>query len=682
MLLFFLLVTSFAWRPNPSYALHNFDDTIMTWCANIDSTNSKGSRPSGLCQFRWATNDYSNNLLQGDGFAFKAGGKSFSDPFKFLGKNTIEYPGEYTYEILFYNMNKLGVDVDIVKRHMMVPNQPILLETYDVTNTGSSSLEVNILDYVNSTIVSNSIVAGRFSSTGAFYFDYKNDYSNYKNTIVVFGMYESDSYSLGSATDYTPIDYFDSNSALDGTSSKTATSMIGAFQKTLQLSAGETKRITIYRALATSTTSAESLSSTIVSRSYDSWLTELKSYSDKKFASYNTPTFKNTDEEKMWYSSVFTVLYSQNPTLGTLVASFHPLYKYKVWARDALFSSIILTAIGEYDGAAKFLRWVATAELRSGGYFSTNYDWWSGASINFVEPQYDSLGVALVAYYYYYTRTGDSSLLQESAVKSRINEIEEFLLVRDYANLVKPDYSIWEESSDGWGGYSLPTQYYAFTQIQSHHGLLCAAEFTDKIYGDSDRASELRSRADELSTAFDQYFWNEDAGYYVQSLWSDTKSQKVLIDSSTATMVYSDIVTNTERLKKHMDKIRSVLTKLSYGIARYDNDPYFYQSKFNPAGSEVGEASPPWGVVTMFMTWAELLADDYDGHAYMADDRLQWMIDHTGPDFIPCGEAVDGVTGDPVMASMPDVYEHAGVYIITVLQNQGIVPLFSYKNWA
>ena len=76
-----------------------------------------------------------------------------------------------------------------------------------------------------------------------------------------------------------------------------------------------------------------------------------------------------------------------------------------------------------------------------------------------------------------------------------------------------------------------------------------------------------------------------------------------------------------------------------------------------------------------------MLIDSYDGHKSNVAKRLQWMIDHTGPDFIPSGEAICGVTGDPAMASMPDVYEHAGVYIMVRLQYQGKAPLFSYEKW-
>jgi hypothetical protein len=81
-------------------------------------------------------------------------------------------------------------------------------------------------------------------------------------------------------------------------------------------------------------------------------------------------------------------------------------------------------------------------------------------------------------------------------------------------------------------------------------------------------------------------------------------------------------------------------------------DPFFYDSIYNPAkGPEVGAPSPPWGVVTMFVAWAELQ------HGIDISKRLQWMYDHAAPGAMPVGEAIDGVSGKFVMSSCPDIYE-------------------------
>ncbi|ELP92285.1 hypothetical protein EIN_119590 [Entamoeba invadens IP1] len=82
--------------------------------------------------------------------------------------------------------------------------------------------------------------------------------------------------------------------------------------------------------------------------------------------------------------------------------------------------------------------------------------------------------------------------------KQSNNELEiwiNFLLYRDWKNIIKPDYSIWEGNIDAWTSLSVPLQYYGFTQIQGHHGLLAAAMMEEKYYKYTKRVELLRRRA-------------------------------------------------------------------------------------------------------------------------------------------------------------------------------------------
>ncbi|KAH3762088.1 hypothetical protein Pelo_6070 [Pelomyxa schiedti] len=92
---------------------------------------------------------------------------------------------------------------------------------------------------------------------------------------------------------------------------------------------------------------------------------------------------------------------------------------------------------------------------------------------------------------------------------------------------------------------------------------------------------------------------------------------------------------------------------------------------WNPGGQEVGEASPPWPVVTMFTSWAEIVLLEQTNIPNV-NSRLQWMLDHVARGLMPAGEAIDGVSGQIVMSSCPDLYEFAGVYVYTVLMQQGL----------
>lgn len=587
-----LLTSTYSFRPNPSFALTNFEGLIMNWCASSISFTQSPSRPAGICQLRWKENDYKTSIIDSDGFAFTIGTQNLTNPLLFVGSNSIEETGEYFHKLKKYN-DKDITGVKIHKSFLAVPNKYFILENYLFENTGDKDEDINILDFLITPDPGYPLTGKLLSDNKTLYVDFSSPSSEYKNLYLAIGMVDASSFTFKNNMDDI-LKLFDSQQSLDNVDSISNNIIGGAYQKKFVLQKGKTQNVMVYRAIADSVDALENLQKEILTKSYDQWKAVSKDFIKQKFDTFRTPTFANDSERKMWYSSVLTLLFSQNPTIGTLVASFHPKYENKVWTRDASYASIILIALGDYPDAKKYLKWLSTAEKRELGNLATCYNWFSGNVVGFVEPQYDSVGASLAAYYYYYKMSNQSDLFEEESVKNTINIFENFLLYRDYKNLIRPDYSIWEESSDGWTGKALPVQYFAFTQIQSHFGIRCAAMIEQQIYKNETRAAELNQRAEDLAKGFDENFWNEAEEFYVEAIWSDTKLQKNVIDSALSTMMFTDIVKNKYRIKKHLDKIRSELTKLDYGIARYFYDPYFFESKFNPAGKEVFEASPPW----------------------------------------------------------------------------------------
>ena len=127
---------------------------------------------------------------------------------------------------------------------------------------------------------------------------------------------------------------------------------------------------------------------------------------------------------------------------------------------------------------------------------------------------------------------------------------------------------------------------------------------------------------------------------------------------------------------------------------------------FDPGGQEVGSAAPPWGVVNMFMSWAELVvrvlppawcapfvpAGPDAGNAWHTqvyhseantdiDERLLWMVQRGAPNSMPVGEAVDGTAPTFVMTSCPDLYEHGGVFAWTLLMRLGLAAVPDVESW-
>lgn len=83
-------------------------------------------------------------------------------------------------------------------------------------------------------------------------------------------------------------------------------------------------------------------------------------------------------------------------------------------------------------------------------------------------------------------------------------------------------------------------------------------------------------------------------------MWSDTLQLDNRTDGSTVAVIFSGTTRESDdpfaRASSHLSQIVRHLTRLDYGISRYDGDLFFYHSKFNPCGQEVGASSPPWGL--------------------------------------------------------------------------------------
>eukprot|EP01027_Heterolobosea_sp_BB2_P000797 GEZU01001185.1.p1 GENE.GEZU01001185.1~~GEZU01001185.1.p1 ORF type:complete len:294 (-),score=62.47 GEZU01001185.1:114-995(-) len=293
-----------------------------------------------------------------------------------------------------------------------------------------------------------------------------------------------------------------------------------------------------------------------------------------------------------------------------------------------------------------------------------------------------------MAVYYHYKLTGDASFVK--SIQQGIQQIEDFLLDNvEYSGFLPPDYSIWEESSNGLTGQPLPPSYFTFTQALGSAGLWCASQLEQMVFGDQGRSQQVLTRAEQIQDAIEQVLWMEDVGYYARGVVSTTLELDTRVDSSSVAVIWAGVTNDVQHMQSHLANVNKNLTRLEHGIARYWGDPFFFDSLYNPGGQEVGAASPPWGVVTMMTAWAESVAAlAQNGNKKsstplppIVSDRLQWMVDRAAPGGMPVGEAIDGVTGAFVMSSCPDLYEYAGVYLWTVLMEQQLSSLPNPHLW-
>ncbi|KAK4537488.1 hypothetical protein CDCA_CDCA12G3513 [Cyanidium caldarium] len=382
----------------------------------------------------------------------------------------------------------------------------------------------------------------------------------------------------------------------------------------------------------------------------------------------------DADALRLYEHSLVLMKNSQNPYSGALVSSFHPLYGYKQWMRDAALLTTIFTELNYTDEARQWLQWASRLELRpvaAGGGYHTCYDAWTGQVADFVEPQYDASFAYLLAASRYALRTDNDSLWYYPYGRSRMQSLQEWLLrSREADGLVPPDYSIWEESSDPVSGRALPPKYYAFTQAMAYAAAVAAAQVARRFQHDDARADALMQRAAEIRAAVNRWFWDDRRGYYARAVermdvWPapDVPVVDARLDASALFVCLFGMQQHPGQCQRHVEASRQRLQTCGDGVMRYRHDAYFHDGVFSPCGREATARSPPWGVCTAFQLWADLL----HGRRDAALRRLQWLVRHAARGHMPVGEANDPVTGVGLQASSPDIYEYAGVYALSVL---------------
>eukprot|EP00766_Chilomastix_caulleryi_P006513 gnl/Chilomastix_caulleri/877.p1 GENE.gnl/Chilomastix_caulleri/877~~gnl/Chilomastix_caulleri/877.p1 ORF type:complete len:198 (+),score=48.55 gnl/Chilomastix_caulleri/877:413-1006(+) len=177
---------------------------------------------------------------------------------------------------------------------------------------------------------------------------------------------------------------------------------------------------------------------------------------------------------------------------------------------------------------------------------------------------------------------------------------------------------------------------------------------------------QSKTRADELKAAIEANMWDASKNAFVRQIWSDTLQKDTRVDASSASLLWTGLIKNTTKIEAHRKAINTVLKRDTWGLARYDGDIYFYASVFNPAGRECLNNMPAWPVVTLMNSWLDSSSDRLS--------RLNWSVQRAAYHSMPVGEAVDGDVDQFIWSSSPDIYEHAGIYVITCLIHDGKIP--------
>jgi GH15 family glucan-1,4-alpha-glucosidase len=240
-----------------------------------------------------------------------------------------------------------------------------------------------------------------------------------------------------------------------------------------------------------------------------------------------------------------------------------------------------------------------------------------------------------------------------------------FINVQGRGGLAPSDRAPWEESTDHHTGLPVPEQFYTWTQGIAYGGLISAATL-ERAFGESTLADRFRDRASEIQSAVIKYLWDDQNGYLYRGRTADTFTPDTRAESATLSAVFTGLLDRTSS-SMHLKFINAALSHLGTGVARYAQDPYFFDSIWNPCGNGTRETQmwePSWPVTTAYAAWAE----DVLGLGYQS--RLDWMVRFSAFGNMPTGEAVDSADGALVVPSAPDGFEHGGVYCLTVLIQQ------------
>ncbi|KAL0237828.1 hypothetical protein GEMRC1_012302 [Eukaryota sp. GEM-RC1] len=619
----------------PGWMLTNFNDTMLTLRQKTLSFTQKPDFPAGISSLRIAPR-FSINSLYADSFAFKYRGKVYA-PFDY--DLTIQQLPDGSVETCAVSPTSSPFPFTLCRVIFFPPNKPFYVSEFTFKPVNPSD-SIYLLHFVISdSDDQHTAWAWRDKDHGnQFMIDLRKLNKGY----LSFDSFPSSpplSWEVGPANG--------KNSPLNR--------FILCEDKQVMISllfhlSSDSPSTFTFTTVQQDWSPAVTASTEARSRTPSHWrslLTEFVSSWSKKTIK---PKSLSIDHDQAFTNAMLSFKYGQNPLIGAITASFHPSYAFKSWTRDGLFASIILSSTGHYDEAKAYIEFLATVPLTD-GHFHTTYSTFDGSISPFVEPQTDSSGLYPLAVLYYLSAS-KSKDLSNDVYKRVFDLMDVWVDSISKTGLGTPDYSIWEESSAPEDGHSLPTAFFTFSQALGAAGLRAAAKICRK-QGMIERAKLYESAFEILSGSILENF--NTGEYFGRSLSQDSELD-LRVDASTAALIFTGLVKGNDARNRS-------------GIARYQNDIFFYKSVFNPNGQESSEPEPAWTVTTMFVALAELALKDTS----LVQKRLDWMVERSARFNMPVGEAVDPVIKEFIWSGSPDLYEW-GSYCLVYNVFKGIAP--------
>lgn len=360
-----------------------------------------------------------------------------------------------------------------------------------------------------------------------------------------------------------------------------------------------------------------------------------------------------------YYISLLLIKDDQNPITGEITASPSPVYLY-TWARDGSFSAISLEEAGHISSALHYWKWMASEQgiATQNGTWQTRFNFWnSNVSLNWIYPEYDSIGEFQIGIYDLYKVTDNYSMIKPFISTIR-NSLDFEMKSIEKLGLIPEDHSIWEQQYGYW----------FWTQAIDEVGMKYS--FNLLFYGNMSYNLELHKNINILQNNIIKYFYID--GYFAQYI---TPIESQYPGNGTPEISY--LMNNTMDASQILPVALGFINPDSYfansivntvysfldngkvgGLPRYYNDLYHY-TEYGGYLQSSGP-SPPWIVTTMFMG----IYDEKIGNMFGAKSILEWAVNHTQNGLLP--EAIDPNFGTVIASTSPLTWSSA-MYIQVAL---------------
>jgi len=564
----------------------------------------------------------------------------------------------------------------ISRNYVFVSGKPFIVVRTTITNPTGSPLTWNVLDqlHVNNTQAhAGSLVHASYDQARNALFA---DMSVSGQYFIVLGAFQpidgfqcgDESVSSVASKSVAGWFSFDHDGTLKGNAELRAPDVDLAFHKRVTIAAGATATVDLYLAIAPSEAAARAAADTARAQPADHWFSQTATAAvawldnaGKGQRIHVTDTGLNT----LFDRELIVIKNAQNPVLGTFPATTNPFaYQYKNWVRDGSVTAIALDAAGHHDEADRYFRWMAGVQGADGSW-KTTYDYWDGVYLSFVEPEYDSIGAFIYGVYWHYRLTGDAAFM--NAMWPAVQKAADWILrnLSPVNGLGAVDFSIWEEPERG-------LEHNVYTQAWYVLGLV-ATQAIAESRGDTNLADWYAGGVASIMTAvqrpsswYPPGLWNLAGGYYNRGVNADNSVQPLQDTSSNILVAFGVIDHESGRAASHVRTLTQRLTHLDSGLARYPDDTYYYSSRFDPAGDEVGAPEPCWPQMSMWVAVYEAV------HKLEVEalTRLRWFASTSGKGYMPHGEAVSTVTRQSVLSSMSEPLTAAS-FILAMLAYTG-----------